>query len=63
MHPKIMFSIEFSMGNQKKSPAAQLDLNDFIRIPPLITNPGIIRGGILIKGGILNNNTSDGNRT
>ena len=32
---------------------------DFIRKPPLNSNLGHIRGGFLIKGGILNNNSID----
>ena len=40
--------------NPKKSAFGRLYKNT-----PLFTNPGLNRGGILIKGGILNNNCSD----
>ena len=32
---------------------------DLLRIPPLVPNPPRTRGGILKKGGILNNNSTD----
>ena len=38
---------------------AQIPYIEVLRIPPLRTNRGLLRGGILIKGGILNWNTPD----
>ena len=53
---KTVFLERFSKGKTNK----MLKISTFFKNAPLVPDPGTTRGGILIKGGILNLNTPDG---